>query len=327
MTLRIADKYIWDFWHVAEQGRQHLFFLQADKSIGNPDLRHWNVSIGHAVSTDLRNWDYLGKVFGPAPAPAWDDFTTWTGSVIHAQGRYHLFYTGTSRAENGMKQRIGHAVADHLHGPWERVGDGLALDLDTRFYEEHDQNAPEWHDRALRDPYVLAEKIDGMYHMFYTTRRNDGPAYGRGVIGHAVSANLTDWEATAPVYAGGHYGQLEVPQVFERDGRWFCTFCNIREHWMPDMRAQADGGVSGTHYLVADHPLGPWAPAPGFLDGDVPCRRYAGKILPDPVTGNDCLLAFVDTVADGSFGGIIGDPIALERLDGTYRKAPFFDLK
>src|SRR3712207_8689315 len=42
---------------------------------------------------------------------AWDDYTTWTGSVIRAEGSYHLFYTGTSRAENGMRQRIGHATS------------------------------------------------------------------------------------------------------------------------------------------------------------------------------------------------------------------------
>ena len=67
MTLKIDDKFIWDFWHYAEGEEQHLFVLQADRAIGNPDLRHWNVSVGHAVSRDLRNWDYRGTVFAPAP--------------------------------------------------------------------------------------------------------------------------------------------------------------------------------------------------------------------------------------------------------------------
>ncbi len=84
------------------------------------------------------------------------------------------------------------------------------------------------------------------------------------------------------------------------------------------MRVKHDGGVSGTHYLVADHPLGPWQPAPGFLDGDIPCRRYAGKILLDPVTGKDSLMAFEDTGADGQFCGRIGNPIALRREAGLY---------
>jgi beta-fructofuranosidase len=321
MTLKLDDKYIWDFWHFAEGDEQHLFMLQADRAIGNPDLRHWNVSIGHAVSRDLRLWDYRGTVFGPSAHAAWDDFTTWTGSVIHAEGRYHLFYTGTCRAENGLRQRIGHATSSRIGGPWTRVGDGLALDLDARFYEEHADG--QWHDRALRDPWVLAEKIDGMYHMFFTARRKDGPKYERGVIGHAVSPDLVHWEATAPVYAGGHYGQLEVPQVFERDGQWFCTFCNVRDHWSEAQRARLDGGVSGTHYLVADHPLGPWRPAEGFLDGDVPCRRYAGKILPDPLTGRDCLMAFLDAGPDGRFVGAISDPIPLRFEDGRYRLDEF----
>jgi beta-fructofuranosidase len=220
-----------------------------------------------------------------------------------------------------MRQRIGHAVSDSIDGPWERVGSGLVLDLDERFYEEHAEGR--WHDRALRDPWVLPEKIDGAYHMFYTARRNDGPLYERGVIGHAVSPDLVHWTATAPVYAGGHYGQLEVPQVFERDGKWYCVFCNVAAHWSEDMRAAHQGGVSGTHYLVSDHPLGPWAPAPGFLDGDVPCRRYAGKILRDPVTGQDSLVAFLDTGADGAFVGEICDPIPLTRENGLYALADF----
>jgi beta-fructofuranosidase len=325
MTLKIDDKFIWDFWHYAEDGIQHLFYLQADRAIGNPDLRHWNVSVGHAVSNDLRNWQVKGTVFRPSAAPAWDDYTTWTGSVIKAEGCYHLFYTGTCRAENGMRQRIGHATAPAIDGPWTRVdcglGAGLALDLDERFYEEHAEGR--WHDRALRDPYVLPEKIDGMYHMFFTARRKDGDKYARGVIGHAVSPDLVHWEATAPVYEGGHYGQLEVPQVFARDGQWFCTFCNIREHWSAAMLEAYDGGVSGTSYLVADHPLGPWRPAEQFLDGAVPCRRYAGKILRDPVTGEDCLMAFEDTGPDGAFVGRITDPIPLTLAQGRYSLAGF----
>lgn len=321
MTLQVEGKYVWDFWHFVEDGKVHLYFLQADRAIGNPDLRHWNVSIGHAVSTDLRHWDYRGAALRPSGAPAWDDYTTWTGSVIRAEGACHLFYTGTTRAENGLRQRIGHAVAPSPEGPWERVGDGLALDLDTRWYEEHaPDQAEHWHDRAWRDPWVLPHKIDGLYHMFFTARRKDGPLYARGVIGHAVSPDLVHWEARPPVYQGGHYGQLEVPQVFEREGKWYCMFCNVREHWTPEMRARHGGGVSGTHYLVADSPFGPWEPAPGFLDGDIPCRRYAGKLLVDPVSGQECLMAFLDADGAGGFVGELCAPIPV------FRQGPWYTL-
>ena len=150
MVLRLDDKWIWDSWYVRDGDRWHGFFLQADKALGDPDLRHWNVSQGHATSRDLRTWTHLGTCFAPAPAPAWDDYTTWTGSVVRDHdGLWHLFYTGSTRAEDGLKQRIGHATSTDLHA-WRRVGDGLALDLSGDAYEE--LTPGHWHDRAMRDP-------------------------------------------------------------------------------------------------------------------------------------------------------------------------------
>ena len=50
---RIADQWIWDSW-IADDGELfHLFFLQAPRSLVDPDLRHTSARIGHATSTDL----------------------------------------------------------------------------------------------------------------------------------------------------------------------------------------------------------------------------------------------------------------------------------
>src|SRR4051812_1228354 len=119
MSFALADKWAWDFWLAQDGGNYHLFFLQADKSLGDPDLRHWNVSIGHAVSTDLRSWKALGTCLAPARGPAFDDGTTWTGSIIRHDGLWHLFYTGTSTSEDRKKQRIGLATSTDLHR-WQR---------------------------------------------------------------------------------------------------------------------------------------------------------------------------------------------------------------
>jgi len=166
--LALEDRWIWDYWLARDGADWHAFFLQAPKSIGDPELRHWNVSVGHAVSADLKTWSYRGACFAPAPEPAWDDYTTWTGSVVRDDtGLWHLFYTGTAQAEDGLKQRIGHATATEL-GQWQRVGDGLVLDLDPAFYEEY---APgHWHDRALRDPWVMRDPAGEGWLMFLTAR-------------------------------------------------------------------------------------------------------------------------------------------------------------
>ena len=133
--LALDDKWIWVFWIVRDGTEWNMFFLQAPKSIGDPELRHWNVSIGHAVSSDLRNWNYTGEVFGPSVGSAWDDFTTWMGNVVQdPEGLGHLFYTGTSRGENGLKQRIGRAISKNLR-EWARCSEWPVLDLSLDVYE------------------------------------------------------------------------------------------------------------------------------------------------------------------------------------------------
>ena len=315
--LTLQDQWIWDFWTFQDGPLWHIWFLKADKSLGDEGLRHWNVTQGHATSTDLRNWQHLGTCLSPAASPAWDDKTVWTGSVLRdEQGLWHQFYTGTGSAENGRRQRIGHATSSDGHD-WQRVGDGKVLDLVANdavsaLYEE-DHNGP-WDGRAMRDPWVMKDPRGPGWLMYFTARISKGDELNaRGAIGLARSDDLVQWTLQPPVYAGGDYGQLEVPQVFEIDGRWYCVYCNAAQHWSKARTQRyADAGhgapVWGSHYLIAEHPLGPWQVADGpFLDGALPCRRYAAKIV-DSGAGL-ALLGFNYWSADGQFVGSICDPV------------------
>ncbi|WP_028671744.1 levansucrase [Saccharospirillum impatiens] len=303
----LNDKWIWDFWLYQDGDHWHLYYLQADKSLKDPELRHWNVSQGHAISTDLQHWDNQGTCLAPAQGPAWDDKTTWTGSVIKDDsGLWHLFYTGTCEAERGMKQRIGHATSTDGHH-WERLGNGLALDLDPELYEEYEQG--QWHDRAMRDPWVMKDPDGDGWLMYFTARvmGRDEPNDG-GAIGLARSADLTHWTLEKPVYAG-QFGQLEVPQVFKHGAHWYCLFCTAGEHWSTAYAAASPTEpVGGTHYLMADHHLGPWRLAPGsFLDGANPVARYAGKIIRQ--TDELAFMGFWHDTPDGTFIGQVSDPV------------------
>jgi beta-fructofuranosidase len=102
-------------------------------------------------------------------------------------------------------------------------------------------------------------------------------------------------------------GQLEVPQVFEHAGRWYCLFCTAGSQWSAHYRAtNPQTPVTGNHYLMADHPRGPWRMAPGpFLDGAEPCRRYAARIVNGP--DGLVILGFADGGKD-KFGGYVMDP-------------------
>lgn len=309
MVIALEKKWIWDSWYVNDGTRWHGFFLQADKSLGDPDLRHFNVSQGHAISDDLVNWTHLGTCLSPSAEPAWDDYTTWTGSVIQGDdSTWHLFYTGSRRSEDGMYQRIGHATSKDLHS-WERVGDGRCLDLTgpASQYYEAEHMVGHWHDRAMRDPWVMRDPAGAGWLMFFTARVPDvaEPNAG-GAIGFAKSPDLMTWTLQPPVFSGG-FGQLEVPQVFRVEDKWYCLFCTSSQHWSKAyQQSHPQSPVTGNHYLIADDPRGPWQIAPGpFLDGAEPCRRYAARIV--ETDEGLRILGFADGGKD-KFGGYVMDP-------------------
>ena len=309
MVLALEKQWIWDSWYVRAGDTWHAFFLKADKSLGDPDLRHFNVTQGHAVSTDLKTWEHRGTSLTPSAAPAFDDTAVWTGSVLKGpDGLWHLFYTGAGSAEKGLYQRIGHATSPDLD-TWTRVGNGFCLDLvgpNARHYEtEH--MVGHWHDRAMRDPWVMPDPEGEGYLMFFTARAPGiEEANAAGAIGFATSPDLMTWTLQPPVFVGG-FGQMEVPEVFTANGRWYCLFCTSANHWSSDYRASnPESPVTGNHYLMADSPRGPWRMAPGgFFDGGLPCHRYAARIV--QTDDGLVILGFADKVRE-NFGGYVLDP-------------------
>ena len=302
--LALEHEWVWDSWYLHDGQRWHCWFLKAPKALKDPELRHWNVTQGHATSADLRSWDYQGEAFAPAPGPAWDDYTTWTGSALRGDDdRWHYFYTGTSRADDGKIQRIGHAVGDDL-ASWERVGDGLCLDLagpNATHYETAWEGR--WHDRAMRDPWVMKNPDGPGWLMFFTAR---APAprevMDAGCIGFATSPDLYRWELQPPAFVGG-WGQLEVPQVFSAQGSWYCLFCMSEEHQHPANKERHGPSGYGNHYLVAASPSGPWR-LPEARPLDVAKDRYAARIVDDRGLK---IIGFKDGGRE-RFGGYIMDP-------------------
>jgi beta-fructofuranosidase len=313
MALRLPDKWLWDFWLAQDGPDYHVFYLQAPRSIKDPDLRHWNVSIGHAVSQNLRTWQVLPDALQPSPTGAWDDYTTWTGSIIQRQGLWHLFYTGGNRAENGLIQRIGLATStDLLH--WEKHSIPLIV-ADPRWYELLDLNL--WHDQAWRDPWVFQHPETSDFHAFITARCNEGPADGRGVIGHARSDDLIHWEVLSPVTEPGDFGHLEVPQWVEMQGRYYLIF-SVQASAHSALRCQRTSRkpVTGTHYMSAEDPLGPFCfSSEEFLVGDRIGSLYAGKLVPSP-DGKWALLASRLFAPDGTLLGELSDPLPVG-VDGA----------
>lgn len=315
--LRLPDHWVWDSWPVRDDdGAHHLFFLRASRALVDPERRHRRAGIGHARSGDLVQWELLPDALVTADEPAWDDGATWTGSVVRADdGTWRLFYTGVSRAEGWLVQRVGVAESDDLV-TWRRRGAGPVTEADARWYEKLSAGA--WFDEAWRDPWVFRGD-DGLWHMLVTARSAAGnpaagesgtPAAGdsvtRAVIGHAVSADLDTWEVRPPLSEPAGWGQMEVPQTAVVDGVPFLIFCCADPLQDPRRSTQATGGM---WFVPGESLLGPWDfDAAGTFDHP---SLYAARLI-ERAPEEWVLLGFSGTVG-GAFQGEILDPIPVVR--------------
>nr|WP_274387547.1 hypothetical protein [Salsipaludibacter albus] len=234
-----------------------MFHLRAPRSLGDPDLRHFNAAIAHATSHDLHTWTPHGDVLVPAAPGNWDDLALWTGSVVaDPRGGWAMLYTACSRAEDGLVQRIGLATSPDL-ATWTRHPDNPVIEADSRWYELSDDTR--WHDLAWRDPWVMVDPDDDGFHALITARVPDGPTTGAGVIGRAHSRDLVRWEVGAPLTAASGLGHLEVPQVVdlapESKGRHALVFSYDPDVLRPDRRSP--DVTSGSFVVPMGGPLGP----------------------------------------------------------------------
>jgi len=310
--LELPDDWVWDFWTASDAGLHHLFFLKAPRSLGDPDLRHRSASVGHAVSEDLVSWRRVADALGPQPAPAYDDLATWTGCVVRAdradgEEPWLMFTSGLSSVEAGNVQRIGVSTSPDLT-TWSRVPD-VVVQADERWYLRHTGHD---HEEHWRDPWVVRDE-HGTWHMYVTAqgvgdlpgpapRPGDRPGRGRGVVGHATSADLRTWQVTEPLSdVGGRFDQLEVISVLQVDGRWVLLFSCLG----PEMPG-AGPGAGGIWSVAVNGPGTRVDPARAVrLTNE---RLYVGKVLPQP-GGGGVLLAFRQADEHGAFVGGIIDPL------------------
>ncbi|MCA9837356.1 MAG: family 43 glycosylhydrolase [Trueperaceae bacterium] len=310
MALSLSDKWLWDFWFARDGADYHVFYLQAPKSLEHESQRHFNVSIGHAVSQDLKTWTVLADALKPSdPAlDALDNYTTWTGSILKYEGLWYMFYTGSSLQEKGLIQRIFLATSGNLLD-WQKYGPPV-IEADPRWYEKLDLTI--WLDEAWRDPFVCQDET-GLFHAFITARANEGPADARGVIGHATSKDLLSWQVRPPVSPGGDFAYLEVPQVSRLKGGYYLLFAVTHDKFSKT-RLERSKPETGMHYLRADKLTGPYKLMQDkFMLADTSGSLYSGKFLYDP-RGNLVFMAFENYSPEGKFIGSLTDPFPVTQL-------------
>ncbi len=92
--------------------------------------------------------------------------------------------------------------------------------------------------------------------MLITARDPVAPRLKDGILGHATSDDMVTWELQPPLTTPAGFGQLEVPQLRQVDGRWLLVFTCHPEEQSEDQRLAF--GDYCTWFVAADSPLGPF---------------------------------------------------------------------
>jgi beta-fructofuranosidase len=209
---------------------------------------------------------------------------------------------------------VGSATSTDLTR-WRKYPANPLIEADPRHYGQRDEG-PFGTERVWRDPWIFRHPRSGDYHALITARAPEGPPDSRGVIGHARSRNLAEWETLAPLTEPGHFYALEVPQLVRIGDRYYLLFSTWAEaHSAARRQETCLEPVGGTHYLVAKDPLGPFRYSTNdFLVGDPLGSLYSGKVVEGP-DGRLCYLAWRNIAPDGAFVGELADPLPIA-VDG-----------
>lgn len=124
----------------------------------------YDATVWYATSPDGNKWTEKGMALAKGEAGTWEGASVFTPNILVADGRYWLFYTGTSKEyAKGFNpdSKIGIAVSDSPNGPWERLATNPAL--------KNSDNRDDFDSHLIDDACLIVR--DGKYWFFYKGRQ------------------------------------------------------------------------------------------------------------------------------------------------------------
>ena len=154
----------------------NLYYVWYSKGKISPG---YDATVWYATSEDGHKWTEKGVALEKGAKGTWEGASVFTPNILVAEGKYWLFYTGTSREfKKGFNpdSKIGIAVSDSPDGPWERLATNPAL-INSDNKEEFDSH--------LVDDACLISR-EGKY-WFYYKGRQQGKGPGHTQMGVAIA--------------------------------------------------------------------------------------------------------------------------------------------
>jgi beta-fructofuranosidase len=314
-------------------GLYHLFHLV----LPNHDF------IAHAVSSNGFNWRRVDNALFIGHPGSWDDLMLWTMHVTpcpHHPGQWRMFYTGLSRRDQGMKQRVGLAVSDDLY-TWRKVGvkwedrrgvedpeaiksirakidhshassivspddsnSCFPLAPDADFYEASIDDERGW--VSFRDPFFYQEQDRGW--LLVAGRVNEGPLVRRGCVAVLEEVSPQHFQAQPPLHHPGLYDDIEVPNLLKLEDEYY-LIGSIRED-------------SKIRYWHTDRLDKPWR---SYYDNVLLAKgNYAGRICRDE-EGYLLWNFFSENIQDRTVNNLMPPPKRLIRASNGQLRTKSFE--
>jgi hypothetical protein len=290
---------IWDFCLTPDGDEFHVFYHTIPPQNQHPAYAD---TIWHAVSSDMRRWDFRGPAITSGP-DWWDATAVWAPDVVYdeASGRWAMLYTGVS---SNMVQRTCLAWSDDLDN-WTKDAANPVFEPDTLAYHWHPDQ--DW--SSFRDPFIFWE--NNQWNMLNTAHQRLGgyPGYKQAIVHRAVSDDLVNWTDAGVFFAhdgeaGTNWYDLESVQYYKRNGYHYLFFVEQD----PDLEVHKTS-------LIYAHDRADWTFADrSFLDdGWAPEVQYVGGFwfdtmfgrlhqYDDPSTGLTNVVARFDLMTFGFLG-------------------------
>lgn len=141
----------------------------------------YDATVWYATSPDGNSWTEQGMALAKGKTGTWEAGSVFTPNIMVAQGKYWLFYTGTSKKYGkgfNPDSKIGVAVSDTPSGPWKR--------LPTNPILASSKNAEDFDSHLIDDACLIVR--NNKYWLYYKGRKlGESPHYTK--MGVAVAEN------------------------------------------------------------------------------------------------------------------------------------------
>lgn len=274
MMLRHEGNHIGDSWYFVKDGVCHCYYLTCSETVE----RHTAWDIAHAVSTDLVHWENQGIVLRKGEGDSWDQNCLSTGSVIEYRGRYWMAYTGQW---NSLSGKIGLAVSDDLY-IWEKTKDNPILTPVDSMFSETGRGLRKF--SHWRDPNLSV--MDGQVYGLICATSRTAPEDACGSVAVCRSRDMSHWEIAGELKIEAVCQELECPQVYKLNGKYYLLFSSFYDLFSEDMKRKYGKKLRQTSYcMMADDFWGPYHFVPDFSilpdDCEDICQnvQYANRLV------------------------------------------------